>query len=96
MQHHQSKAVVQSSSKKLTPMAEKLLDLLQKQDDWINRSDLASLLHKSVLNKWDVVLLSRLAEEDFIEARKVSHHGPIGYEWQYRAIPQNPELENVI
>ena len=93
MQHQNSKVIVQSSAKKLTPMAEKLLDLLQQQDDWINRSDLAFKLHKSVLNKWDVVLLSRLADNDFIEVRKVSHHGPIGYEWQYRAIQLGLVLE---
>lgn len=67
-------------------MAEKLLSVLQDHDDWINRSCLAQKMQKSALNKWDVVLLNKLAEWDFIDTRKVRHHGPIGYEWQYRAI----------
>lgn len=96
MQYKLFEDIQQQINDKLTPMAQKLLSILQEQEDWINRSNLASMLHKSVLNKWDVVLLSRLAEGNFIEVRKVSHHGPIGYEWQYRAIPQNPKSENMI
>ena len=93
MQHQNSKVIVPSSTTQLTPMAQKLLDLLQEQDNWINRSDLASNLNKSTLNKWDVILLSRLAENDSIETRKVAHHGPIGNEWQYRAIQLDLDSE---
>ena len=36
--------------------------------------------------KWDIVLLGKLADAGLIETRQIPHHGPIGYEWQYRAV----------
>lgn len=93
---HQAKTadIQHKVSVRITPMAQRLLGVLSEQDDWINRSDLAQLMQKSALNKWDVVLLGKLAEHDFIATRKVSHHGPIGYEWQYRALHLDSDAEN--
>jgi hypothetical protein len=94
MQHNLFEDVQQQPDARLTPMAQKLLNVLQEQDDWINRSCLAQKMQKTALNKWDVVLLNKLAEWDFIDTRKVRHHGPIGYEWQYRAIQSQPISES--
>ena len=77
----------------LTPQGEQLLDLLREAEEWTNRSGLARLAGKSALNKWDVVLLSRLAEANLIEMRQIPRHGPIGYEWQYRAVHCDGDVE---
>lgn len=94
MQHMLFEDVQQQTNVRLTPMTQKLLSILQEHDDWINRSRLAQKMQKSALNKWDVVLLNKLLEQDFIEIRKVRHHGPIGYEWQYRSIQPQSISEN--
>ena len=70
---------------KPTPQAQIILDALKEAGDWVNRSALATKLNKNALNKWDIVLLGKLADADLIETQQVPHHGPIGYEWQYRA-----------
>lgn len=69
-----------------TPKARAILDILREVAGWIGRSELATCLNKNALNKWDIVLLSKLEEAGLIETRQIPHHGPIGYEWQYRAI----------
>jgi hypothetical protein len=46
---------------------------------------LGDTANKNALNKWDIVLLGKLADAGLIETQQVPHHGPIGYEWQYRA-----------
>lgn len=86
MQHKFFQDIQQPLDARLTPMAQKLLNMLREHDDWINRSSLAWKMQKTALNKWDVVLLNKLAERDYIETRKIRHHGLIGYEWQYRAV----------
>ena len=70
---------------KPTQQAQVILDALKELGDWVNRSALATKLNKKSLNKWDIVLLGKLADAGLIETQQVSHHGPIGYEWQYRA-----------
>jgi hypothetical protein len=70
---------------KPTPQAQVILDALKELGDWVNRSALATKLNKNALNKWDIILLGKLADADLIETQQVPHHGPIGYEWQYRA-----------
>ena len=94
MQHKLFKDVRQRHDVRLTPMAQKLLNVLREHDYWINRTDLAVQMHKTALNKWDVVLLNRLAEHGLIKRRKIRHHGPIGYEWQYCAIQSQPISES--
>lgn len=74
-----------SLSFKPTPKAQEILDSLYEVGEWMSRSALAAQLSKNALNKWDVVLLGKLADAGFIETRQIPHHGPIGYEWQYRA-----------
>lgn len=69
---------------KLTPKAELLLEALREAGDWINRTALAASIDKKSLNKWDVILLDKMDTAGLIEIRKIDHHGPIGYEWQYR------------
>jgi hypothetical protein len=69
-----------------TPKALEILEALRDAHEWIGRSALASRLDKSALNKWDIVLLGKLADAGLIETRQIPHHGPIGYEWQYRAV----------
>lgn len=69
-----------------TPKAQELLDILREAGDWVGRSELATKLNKNALNKWDIILLSKLADAGLIEMRQIPHHGPIGYEWQYRAL----------
>jgi hypothetical protein len=69
-----------------TPKAQAILDVLHEAGEWIGRSELAIRLNKNALNKWDIVLLSKLGDAGLIEMRQIPHHGPIGYEWQYRAI----------
>ncbi len=69
----------------LTKQGEQILALLREAKTWTNRSMLARLAGKSALNRWDVVLLDRLTAAGLIEARRVPRHGPIGFEWQYRA-----------
>jgi hypothetical protein len=78
-----------SSNYKPTPKAQEILDTLLDVGDWIGRSDLANRLNKNVLNKWDIVLLSKMTEAGLIESQQIPHHGPIGYEWQYRAVLNN-------
>jgi hypothetical protein len=68
----------------LTPQGQHLHKLLQEMGDWVNRTDIARRLGKKTLNKWDLVLLDKLAERGLIETRKQPYHGPIGFEWQYR------------
>jgi hypothetical protein len=77
----------------LTPQAELLLKALHEAATWINRSELARRTAKSALNKWDFVLLDKLADARLIETRKIPRHGPIGYEWQYRALPVDQDAE---
>ena len=77
----------------LTPQAAVLLEALREANDWINRSELARRTEKSALNKWDLVLLDKLADARLIETRKIPRHGPIGYEWQYRALPVDQDAE---
>ncbi len=82
-------AMVNSADYKPTPKAQVILDALREAGDWINRSELATRLNKNALNKWDIILLSKLGDAGLIELRQIHHHGPIGYEWQYRAISNN-------
>ena len=70
-----------------TPQAQAILDALKELGDWVNRSALATKLNKNALNKWDVILLGKLADAGLVETQQVPRHGPIGYEWQYRAKP---------
>ena len=77
------------SNYKPTAKAQAILDALIDAGEWIGRSDLAKRLEKKSLNKWDVVLLSKLTEAGLIESQQIPHHGPIGYEWQYRAVLNN-------
>ncbi|GEM_PF-4048517 len=77
----------------LTPQAQQLLDALHQAGDWINRTELARRMEKSALNKWDVILLAKLVDSGLIETMQIPRHGPIGYEWKYRAIP--PKTEGV-
>jgi hypothetical protein len=80
-------------SNELTPKAQIILDALREADDWINRSAIAKRVGKSALNKWDLVLLERLAEDGLIETKQIPRHGPIGYEWRYRAIQLDQDAE---
>ena len=73
----------------LTPRAWEHLNALFEVGKWIGRSELATRLNKNALNKWDIRLLSKLADAGLIETRRIPHHGPIGYEWQYRALSKN-------
>lgn len=70
----------------LTPKARAILDVLSQTDGWLKRSALAARLTKTMLNKWDIVLLGKLTDAGLIETRQVPRYGPIGYEWQYRAV----------
>lgn len=79
-------AMADSPKHNLTPKAQELLDALLEADEWVGRSKLATRFNKNVLNKWDLVLLSKLEDAGLIEMRQIPHHGPIGYEWQYHAI----------
>jgi hypothetical protein len=73
----------------LTPQGQQILDVLRDAGDWVGRATLAGKMKKS-LNKWDIALLGKLASAGLIETRKIPHHGPIGYEWQYRAVSVSP------
>jgi len=77
----------------LTPQAQQILDALHQAADWINRTELAKRLGKTALNKWDVILLAKLVDAGLIETMQIPRHGPIGYEWRYRAVP--PAVEDV-
>jgi hypothetical protein len=83
---NQGLAMTDLLNSQLTPKAEEILDALRAANGWISRSALAARLNKSALNKWDLVLLGKLAEAGLVETRQVPHHGPIGYEWQYRSV----------
>ncbi len=72
-----------------TPKGQAILEVLTQEKHWINRSELAARLNKPLLNKWDILLLGKLTDAGLIETRKVRHHGPIGYEWPYRAVSNN-------
>jgi DNA-binding HxlR family transcriptional regulator len=80
-------------SNELTPQGQMLLDALRKTDAWVNRSAIAKIAGKSALNKWDLVLLERLVEAGLIETKQIPRHGPIGYEWQYRAVQPDQDAE---
>lgn len=75
----------EQDSPSLTPQAQNLLEALRRAGKWVKRTEIARLAQKSALNKWDLVLLSKLVEANLVESRQIPHHGPIGYEWQYRA-----------
>lgn len=75
----------------LTPQAQQLLDALRQAGDWINRTALARRVDKTALNKWDVILLAKLVDAGLVETMQIPRHGPIGYEWKYRAIPPTTE-----
>jgi len=77
----------------LTPQAQAILEVLREAGGWVNRSALARQIGKSTLNKWDLVLLDKLADARLIETRQIPRHGPIGYEWQYHALPGHPDAE---
>lgn len=79
-----------SSDYKPTPKAQEILDALLDTGEWMNRAELASRINKRILNKWDVILLSKLVEAGLIESQQIPHHGPIGYEWKYRAVQRKP------
>lgn len=81
------------NSTPLTPQAWQLLDLVREAGGWVNRTKLARRTGKSSLNKWDLVLLDRLVEAGLIEAHQIPRHGPIGYEWQYRAVQTDQDAE---
>ena len=83
----------ETNSTPLTPQALQLCDALRSALRWVNRTELAALMKKSALNKWDLVLLTKLEQQDLIETQKVSRHGPIGYEWQYRTKRVNETSE---
>ena len=51
-----------SSNYKPTAKAQEILDTLLDAGEWIGRSDLATRLEKKSLNKWDIILLSKLTE----------------------------------
>lgn len=86
----------QKSDPKLTPHAIRLLEALRNASAWINRSSLARQTGKSALNRWNLVLLQKLNDTCLIESHQISRSGPIGYEWQYRAIPTEEELEQKV
>jgi DNA-binding HxlR family transcriptional regulator len=77
----------------LTPQGQILLDALREAGDWVNRSAIAKIAGKSALNKWDLVLLERLVEVGLIETKQIPRHGPIGYEWRYRAVQPDQDAE---
>ena len=79
-----SLAMADSPEYQPTPRAKIILETLKEAGDWVNRSALATKLNKNVLNKWDIILLGKLADAGLIDVRQIPHHGPIGYEWQYR------------
>ncbi len=83
----------QPSESPLTPQARHIYELLSEAGKWVGRAELATKLGKSTLNKWDIALLARLTALGLIESRKIPYHGPIGYEWQYRAKPNMVRLE---
>lgn len=78
-------------STELTQQGQLLLDTLRGAGGWINRSAIARLAEKSALNKWDLILLKRLTEAGLIQTKQIPRHGPIGYEWQYRAVQPSQE-----
>ncbi len=55
---------------------------------WLKRVEIAHLLGNKALSSGDVVLLQRLADEGYIEARRVPTTAPSGSRWEYRAVPQ--------
>lgn len=77
----------------LTPKAQVLLNALRAAEDWLNRSQLAQGAKKTALNKWDLILLDKLLAARLIEMRQRLRHGPIGYEWQYRAVKSDHDAE---
>jgi hypothetical protein len=84
----------QNTDLNLTPQAELLLEALREANDWINRSELARRTGKSALNKWDIVLLDKLADAGLMETRQIPRRGPISYEWQYRAVQIDQDAES--
>lgn len=86
--HSRETIMAEEKEFKLTPKAEQLLEALHEANDWINRTALATSINKKSLNKWDVILLAKMDTAGLIETRKIDHHGPIGYEWQYRFVEE--------
>jgi hypothetical protein len=78
----------------LTPQALHLLEALREASNWINRAELARRTGKSALNKWDFVLLDKLADAGLMETRQIPRRGPIGYEWKYRAVQIDQDVES--
>lgn len=86
--HSRDTIMAEQKEFKLTPKAKQLLGALCAANEWINRATLAASIEKKSLNKWDVILLDKMDTAGLIEIRKIDHHGPIGYEWQYRFVEE--------
>lgn len=70
----------------LTEHGQKLLSIIRAaRGEWVTRSFIAEALERNKLYVWDTKLLDDMAAGGLIEVKKRDIHGPIGYEYQYRA-----------
>jgi hypothetical protein len=71
----------------LTAQANKILDAIRANGDWMNRSDVAQAIGKKRLTPYDMGLLDELATAGLIEATRRDKVGFIPFEWVYRSKP---------
>ena len=55
--------MTEQDSLTLTPQPQHLIDILRAAGRWVNRTELAKLAGESALNKWDIVLQTKLIDE---------------------------------
>lgn len=68
----------------LTPLAEKLLEVIRTANGWVGRADIARRLGRRELTPYDVELLTLLETDGYIEVGKKAV-GIVRFQYQYRA-----------
>jgi hypothetical protein len=59
----------------LTQQTLRLLSILLRNGDWMNRSAIAHELHKGRLNHYDIQMLEKLHQKELISVREYLHRG---------------------
>jgi hypothetical protein len=75
----------QVHAQNITPQAEVIFEIVQGTDTWITRREIARKLEKNRLNPWDIALLEKLADEDYIEINRRLRSDKVTLEYIYRA-----------
>ena len=68
-----------------TPHGQKLLSILQEQDDWVSRTVIARALSQRALSQYSVLILDTMAQRGLIEKRQSpTKKGMPSYEYRVK------------